>query len=125
MFPVSVLGRKARFATFLFCKAGCCVPVRIGTATCRAENMKCKGREIHLHPHLVCLPMPVRVSSIIFSICHCFPEAVKPCPKSPCVFTALNEMVSKFRDYNNEHLSGGKGEKGKEMQPELDNLCSL
>lgn len=60
--------------------------------------------------------MPVRVSSVIFSIWHYFPEAVKPCPKSPCVFTVLNEMVSKPRDYNNEHLSGGKGEKRKEIQ---------
>lgn len=55
----------------------------------------------------------LKALSVIFCTCRCFPEAVKPCPKSHWVFTALNEMINKSKEYNTQDLSGGKGKKGK------------
>lgn len=64
------------------------------SASCKTEDTKWKGRETHLHPLSVQLPVTVlRASSVMICICCCFPEAVKPCPKSHWVFSALNEFI--------------------------------
>lgn len=70
----------------------------MGTASCETEDTRWKARETHLHPLLVWLPVTVlRVSSVMFCTYYCFPEALKACPKSHWVFTALNE-VTKSKD---------------------------